>query len=882
MSLQVENSTPSSPVPKLCVPAHACANRFLVFASLAATVAPMALADTATTAWNGGTTNWATSANWNSGLPSATLSALFNSGFSTQPQLTANATVQGLYLASGVGKDVTITAPDTNNAANIDILTLTGTATLGGQANAGIMLDDSSNHSLTIGSLTNQINVKLNNSTGFYVNNAGTLALTGAKLINLNGCALTLGGTHAAGKIILDKEISGSAGSLVINTAGTVTLSGGGSGLNAHTGGTTLNAGTLNINCTKAFGAASSTFTVNGGVIDNTSGAAITTANANPLNFAADVVFAGGGSGTEHDLTFSAAATTLNGAAGARTVTVVATNSTLGIQGAIGSGTATGLTKAGAGTLTLSGLNTYTGATTVNGGVLRLNNTNAVPGGILAKGGSSALTLNGGVVELTANSGPAFNRDLGSGAEQVQITGGASGFSSIAASGRTVNFNGDGHTITWGAPAFNPSVLVLQEASATVDTLTLANPIDLGAGERTVAVKASTAALSGPLSGAGGSLIKIGEGTLSLTSTNSYGGSTTVNAGTLKFTDAMTGSGPMSVHSNATLMLAKASGFMNTNLSITVNNGGVLRFGSSDNFGTVSSASINNAPAITINAGGTVSAGAFENSLYNLTLSGGTLSTTDGLSANNWGAYNLGGTVTVGGAAASAITGDGSPYAFFNLSTAGTTFNVGDVASGPDLTVSCPIGTGGNSSKWGPSGALVKTGPGTMLLTTNNLYNGTTTISNGTLQVDGSIASSSVTIATNAVLCGFGTLGSNVTVGAQAMIAAGTTNSIGSATIAGTLTLLNNSKLLVNVQPGLADKISVTGGVTTAGTIYLEVRGTPPTSRRLTVLQCSGGGTISGSGTFSVISEKKAPKVIVSLTKVELLYTSIGTLIAVF
>jgi len=62
----------------------------------------------------------------------------------------------------------------------------TGNATLSGQTNAGIILDDSENHNLTVGGTT-ALAITLTNSTGFYVNNEGTLTLPST------GKALTIG-----------------------------------------------------------------------------------------------------------------------------------------------------------------------------------------------------------------------------------------------------------------------------------------------------------------------------------------------------------------------------------------------------------------------------------------------------------------------------------------------------------------------------------------------------------------------------------------------------------------------------------------------------------------------------------------------------------------
>ena len=80
----------------------------------------------------------------------------------------------------------------------------------------------------------------------------------------------------------------------------------------------------------------------------------------------------------------------------------------------------------GDGTLELTASNTYTGTTTVSGGILRLSNSGLAG----CRGGSSNLTLDGGVVELAAGD---FTRSLGSGAGQVQFTANGGGFAAVGA-----------------------------------------------------------------------------------------------------------------------------------------------------------------------------------------------------------------------------------------------------------------------------------------------------------------------------------------------------------------------------------------------------------------------------------------------------------------
>ena len=326
--------------------------------------------DSARTAWNGGaSTDWATAGNWDVNiLPSATVSALFNSTFSNLPQLAGNATTQGIWLASGVGQDVAVTAGVINQT-----LFITGNATLSGQTNAGIILDDSENHNLTVGGTT-ALAITLTNSTGFYVNNEGTLSLpsTGKALTIGTVNTLTLGGTTSGGNVSIANTISGN-GSVMVNTAGTVTLG----GPNTHTGGTTLTAGTLNINHGKAVGTAASTFTINGGTLDNTSAAAITFSNINPIAIGGNFAFAG-----TKDLNLGTGAVALGGA----TRTITANAGTLMIGGVISGG---GIIKEGAGVLSLSGSNTCSGTTTVVAGTLNLRNTNALQYSVLALTGGT-------------------------------------------------------------------------------------------------------------------------------------------------------------------------------------------------------------------------------------------------------------------------------------------------------------------------------------------------------------------------------------------------------------------------------------------------------------------------------------------------------------
>ena len=128
--------------------------------------------------------------------------------------------------------------------------------------------------------------------------------------------------------------------------------------------------------------------------------------------------------------------------------------------------------------------------------------------------------------------------------------------------------------------------------------------------------------------------------------------------------------------------------------------------------------------------------------INNLALQGGTLESVSN-ALSTFGCYWLPGTVTVSGSAASSITTAGSGVQFINLgdlgsSTGATTFNVDDATSSAatDLAVSTRLG----NEPFGNAAGLIKSGAGTMTLTSNNIYTGGTTVDAGVLEIEGSSA----------------------------------------------------------------------------------------------------------------------------------------------
>ena len=86
--------------------------------------------------------------------------------------------------------------------------------------------------------------------------------------------------------------------------------------------------------------------------------------------------------------------------------------------------------------------------------------------------------------------------------------------------------------------------------------------------------------------------------------------------------------------------------------------------------------------------------------------------------------------------------------------------------------------------------SILKLGAGTLILSANNTFDGSTIVSNGELLVNGSIGTNTVAVQTGAILGGSGTIGGNVTfaVGALALCTNGAP-----LTISGPLTLNNNT-----------------------------------------------------------------------------------------
>ncbi len=260
------------------------------------------------------------------------------------------------------------------------------------------------------------------------------------------------------------------------------------------------------------------------------------------------------------------------------------------------SGATLGLTKTGAGTLTLGAANTFSGGLTLSSGTVVLNSATAA--------GTGTITINGGTLQIQTAGGAVGNYtnamiwNSSFGLVGTTKSDGFTGSITLGASGITVT----------GAGTFGTKIPVIMGAIGDNSNnygLTIAGTVILGGantyGGATTINSASTlylgASVSGGSNGAGttgslaaagtivdngtlnfdrtntitqgtdfsssaitgtGSVAQIGGGTLNLTTANTYSGATTVTSGTLLLTNSntsvsATGSGTLTVNANTTL-----------------------------------------------------------------------------------------------------------------------------------------------------------------------------------------------------------------------------------------------------------------------------------------------------------------------------------------
>lgn len=646
--------------------------------------------------WDGGGSdnNWTTANNWNpNGAPGPTISGnvTFSGSSGLTPYVDSAYTLDGLLFASGAGA-----------------FTIGGNQTLTIKANG--ISNNSSNLQIVNTAVTANLTQSWNTTSTGGLSMGGAITIASSQVLTSNataGTTITIGGA-----------IVGS-GALTISGGGTTTLF----GTNSYTGNTTLSSGSLlNVNSATALGGGASSFVVNGGTINNTSGAAITLTNNNAQLWGGNFTFTGNSS-----LNLGTGTVNLSG-----NRSIAVNGSTLTVGGVIADGASNfGLTKTGAGALTLSGNNTFgSGAAglTLSGGTLNLNDAGALGKGTFTIAGGTTIDNTSGAA-ITSN----VNNNLQAWNGNFTFTG-------------TNNLNlGTGNVTLSASP--------------------------------TVTVTGGNLTVGGALGGGNFSLTKAGAGILTLTGNIATGsGGVNASAGTLSLSGVNTYTGNTTVSSGATLNINSATA-IGAASSILVINGGTI----DNTSGSTKTLSNNNA----------------QHWDGDFTFSG-------------TGALNLGtGAVTLGANRTLTVNGANA------------------------LTVGGVIDDGASTF------SLTKTGTGTLTLTGNNTYGGTTTVNGGTLGLNFSGTTNLANI------INFSGNNSGLALGGGTLLLTGNTSKVNSQTFNGT-TVNSGASTITLTQNGATSLTIALGNITrvAGGTLNFSTVTNNTTVMATTGTSNSTGGII--------------------------------------
>ena len=474
-----------------------------------------------------------------------------------------------------------------------------------------------------------------------------------------------------------------------------------------------------------------------------------------------------------------------------------------------------------------------TGTLTVQNGSTLTNSTTALIASVTPSTGIVTVT---GAGSLWQNLGSLTIGWLGNGTLNIQDGGrvfapaGMTMDFGVGSSG-TLNFSGGGTLETNflqdsnGGTAqvnFDNGILKATASNATFISGFTGTELNVLAGGVTIdtaGFTVGTDAASG-FTGAGG-LTVTGGGVFNLLANSPYSGATTIQPGSSL---ALLGAGAVA---NSSRVIANG----------TFNISGVTPAGANIQSLAGSGTVALGAKNLTITNANDVFSGVISGT-GGLTVSGGT-QTLSGANTYTGGTTISAGTLQLGnGGTSGTILGDVTNNATlaFNRSD---TVNFNGVISG--------------------TGAVNQVGSGTTFLNAANTYSGPTSVTGGSLSVNGSIANSSVTVRSGGTLAGNGTVGAT-TVQSGGIVAPG--NSMGTIHINGAFTQAPGSVYQVQVNPNTnaSDLIAVAGTATLQPGAGLNVIKDVPGSYRpgvvYTVLSASGGltGTYTLSGDTTLAS----------------------------
>ncbi|RNF53082.1 DUF4347 domain-containing protein, partial [Marinomonas hwangdonensis] len=741
-------------------------------------------------------------------------------------------------------------------------------------------------------------------ASGSTVNmNGGTLTVASGvtfdtdsmSALTISNGTLSLGGnvtfTNGTSDVLTVSSTLAGSGALTKSGSGILTLT----GANTYTGLTTVSAGTLAVAADSNLG--SGAVSLNGGTLD-------VTANTTIDN-----------------------AVTLTGDA------TIQTDSRLTLSGTV-SGDGNTLTKTGSGDLKLSGNNSGSAmATTVTAGNLMISSNDNL--------GTGTLTLDGGTLYLQSASAITHGITLGSSGGTIQVTGSADSTVSGNITGSGALTKGGGRVLTLGGSnsfsgGFNiagsaggANVIVADGTNLGTGAVTLTQGLQItGSGTITnnfvlnggLISNANGVILSGILSGSGNTE-KLGAGTLSLSGTNTYTGTTTVSSGILSGTTSslignivnnasvwfdqsttgvydkvISGTGSVSIASDgsvefsgvntysgqtvvgylATLILSGGNALSDSG-AVTVSSPFTLVLKDNETIGSLEGVGSINLSDYTLTTGGNNINTEFSGIIYGaggITKVGSGIFTLSGENTYTGAtAVSAGNLVASGGSAiadTSALTvSSGATFELdnFDSETVGSIAGTGSiVANGGTLTV------GGNNTSTTFSGvmsegseavALIKLGSGTLTLSGSNSYTGATTVSAGTLSVTGTLngPNAAITTVNAGTLEGSGSINSAVLVNSGATLSAGITGSAGTLTINGDLSFDEGVMESLIVDESHYDKVVVNGTVTLSNNSSLSLSGdyvVPAAAEAQSFELLSNDGSDAITGRFSSLTEGAA------------------------